>query len=223
MAHYCRQHKPRAKIILLDPNPDFPKQALFQQAWKALYPGMIEWLPLAGSERLTRIDPRRSEVESATGQIWKANLLNAIPPQQSGAIARQTGLANAQGWCEVDQRSFASKRQRHIHVIGDACEAGEMPKTAHAASIQGKICAAAISLELLGEEMPEAFYSNGDYNLLSPRYGISSSEVYRLKDGRITRVSGGQSPLRASKKIRRKEAQHAEGWYKAVIAEMLAV
>lgn len=222
IAHYLKQHKPRSKLIILDSNPDFPKQELFQQAWQKLYPGMIEWVPVVGSDHLSRIDPKQQQVYTASGQTWKADVINAIPPQQAGAIARQTGLANDQGWCDVDQRTFESKLHKDIHVIGDACIAGDMPKTGHAASIQAKICAAAIGFSLNGGEMHEPLYSNSTYSLIGPMYGISSAAVYRLVDGRITRVSGGQSQMRASNRTRRREAKYAEGWYKATVSEMLA-
>ena len=44
IAHYLKHNKPRSKILIYDAKPSFSKQALFEQGWQALYPGMIEWI-----------------------------------------------------------------------------------------------------------------------------------------------------------------------------------
>ena len=47
IAARLRRTHPRAKVLVLDANPDITsKAALFRQAWKDLYPGMIEYRPL---------------------------------------------------------------------------------------------------------------------------------------------------------------------------------
>src|SRR4029434_10771947 len=42
IAHYLKTKKPRSKLLILDAKDTFSKQRLFQNAWKELYPGMIE-------------------------------------------------------------------------------------------------------------------------------------------------------------------------------------
>jgi sulfide dehydrogenase [flavocytochrome c] flavoprotein subunit len=79
------------------------------------------------------------------------------------------------GWCPVDQRTFASTLQLDVHVIGDACIAGKMPKSGFAANSQAKVCAAAIVNELGGTPMPDPSYVNTCYSLVAPDYGISES------------------------------------------------
>ena len=49
------------------------------------------------------------------------------------------------GWCPIDPVTFASKLVPDIHVIGDACFGGAIPKSASAANAQGKACAAAVA------------------------------------------------------------------------------
>ena len=39
------------------------------------------------------------------------------------------GLTNKDGWCEVDMGTFESRVAKDVHVIGDACVAGAMPKS----------------------------------------------------------------------------------------------
>ncbi len=47
IAHYLKTKKPRSKLLILDAKDTFSKQRLFQNAWKELYPGMIEWVSLS--------------------------------------------------------------------------------------------------------------------------------------------------------------------------------
>jgi sulfide dehydrogenase [flavocytochrome c] flavoprotein subunit len=70
--------------------------------------------------------------------------------------------------------------------------------------------------------MPEPAYSNTCYSLISPDYGISVAAVYRLKGNKITKVSGGLSPTKASKRFRSDEAENARDWYRGVIADSFA-
>src|SRR5207237_6263547 len=47
IAHYLKAKKPRSKILILDAKDGFSQQKLFEAAWKALYPGMIERIALS--------------------------------------------------------------------------------------------------------------------------------------------------------------------------------
>ncbi len=47
IAHYLKTKKPKSKLIILDAKDAFSKQRLFQNAWKELYPGLIEWVSLS--------------------------------------------------------------------------------------------------------------------------------------------------------------------------------
>src|SRR3979409_686187 len=42
IAHYLKTRKPRSKVIILDAKDGFSQQRLFENAWKELYPAMIE-------------------------------------------------------------------------------------------------------------------------------------------------------------------------------------
>lgn len=220
IAHYLQANKPASKVIILDANNDFPKQELFNEGWEKLYPGMIEWIPRDDHGGITGVNAADREIITGSGNRFKGQVVNIIPPQTAGKIAVNTGLADETGWCPVDPASFRSTSHSNIHVIGDSCIAGDMPKTGHSANSQAKICAAAIVSELTGNPMPEVAYSMSIYSLLSPRYGISLTEVYRLKDGAITRVAGGDSELGAKKRTRSREAEYAEGWYKSITRDM---
>lgn len=222
IAHYLKQHKPKSKILILDAKDKFSKQPLFMQGWEQLYPGMIEWVSASKGGRTDYVDVKNRTIHTEGGDKHRASVINYIPPQQAGVIARTAGLTNSDGWCPVDQRSFESSVHAGIHVIGDASVAGKMPKSGFAANSQGKVCAAAIVSDLHGLTMPEPSYVNTCYSLISPDYGISVAAVYRhSKEKGIYKVdgSGGVSPKDANAQFRKDEARYAVGWYDSITAD----
>ena len=219
VAHYFKQHKPRAKVLLLDAKDNFSKKALFQQGWKALYGDMIEWVGLADDGRVLRVDAAALVAHTAFGQAHRADVLNVIPPQKAGLIAERAGVVDASGWVPVKPGSFETTQVAGIYALGDATIAAPMPKSAFAANVQAKMAAAAIAAELAGRPLPPASYANTCYSLLAPGYGISVAGVYRAEQGRLVEVAGGVSPLNASPAFRAAEAAYGEAWYAAISAD----
>jgi len=217
IAHYFKNNKPKSKILIIDSSNSFAKQELFMNGWKKLYPGMIEWVK---NSPVKQTDNKMMEITTTSGETHKGDVINLIPAQQAGIILQRTGLTEKNGWCNVNQKTFEASKQKDIYVIGDSCIAGDMPKTGHAANSQAKVCAAAIVSGINNTKMPEPSYSNSIYSLLGPKYAISQASVYRFSKGKISRVSGGDSPLKARKKFRLKEAKYAAGWYKSITADM---
>ena len=222
IAHYLKQHKPKSKILILDAKSKFSKQPLFMQGWEKLYPGMIEWVAGDAGGRIEHVDVANRTLRTETGDKHKGAVINFIPPQKAGKIVITTSLANNDGWCPVNQRSFESITHPGIHIIGDASIAGKMPKSGFAANSQGKVCAAAIVASIHSINMPEPSYVNTCYSLVSPDYGISVAAVYRFnKDKGIYKVkgSGGVSPKDADDVFRAKEARYAAGWYDSITSD----
>ena len=146
-----------------------------------------------------------------------------VQPQRAGEVAVMAGVANDDNeWCLVNPRTFESTAVPGIHVLGDACYAGAMPKSGFAANSQGKACAAAIISLLAEREVAEPMFLNTCYSLLSPDYGISINAAYLAGEQGIVPIlgSGGTSPLEAPVKVRRDEAKYAEGWYASMTEEM---
>lgn len=222
IAHYLKKSKPASKIILLDSSGKSEELGLFQEGWNKLYKGMIERVDGSQQGEIISANAKALSLKGRTAGTVKGDVVNLIPPQRAGDIAKAAGLTDKSGWCPVNPRNFASTQQKHIHVIGDACIADPMPKTGHSASAQGKICAAAIVTELNGGTMPDVTYSTSIYSLLGPKYAISSAEIFRLKAGKLVEVSGGLSPEDASRKTRLKEARFASGWYKGITTDTFA-
>jgi sulfide dehydrogenase [flavocytochrome c] flavoprotein subunit len=219
IAYYLKENKPKSKVLIVDSRDEFDEKAQFKGAWEKLYPGMIELVRASYGGMVQKADPSTMTVIAKAGESYKGNVINVIPPQRAGEIAHAAGLVDDDGWCPVDQKTFESAKHKGIHVIGDSCIAGDMPKAASAASTQGKACAAAIVSSLSGTPMPDPLHASVFYSLLDKRYGISNAHLYRLVDGRIKVVSGGPSPEKASKKFRRREAEFANSWYAAITAD----
>lgn len=222
IAYYLSREKPRSKILILDAKESFPKQGLFTAAWDELYPGMIEWVSGGAGGIVSSVDPAtRTVFTSEDFEQHKGDVVNFIPPQFAAQVAHRADLVDDTGWCPVDQSTFESARHEGIHVIGDACLAGAMPKSGFSANSQAKVCAAAIVTALRGQDLPPPSYANTCYSLAGPDYGISVAAVYRLQGGKIAAVegAGGVSPSDASAEFRSREARYAEGWYDSISAD----
>jgi NADPH-dependent 2,4-dienoyl-CoA reductase/sulfur reductase-like enzyme len=221
IAYYLKTHKPKSKLIILDAKDAFSKQRLFQDAWKELYPGIIEWVSLSSGGKVSAVDAAQMTVETDFDK-HKPAVANIIPPQKAAAIAERAGVADRTGWCPVDPVSFESKLQPNIHVIGDACIAGAMPKAGFAANAQAKVCAAAL-VRLMGSQKPdEPRLINTCYTIVAPDYGITVAAVYRPVNGQLVEVqgAGGTSPVEAPKSQREQEAKLADGWFKTITGEI---
>jgi sulfide dehydrogenase [flavocytochrome c] flavoprotein chain len=221
IAHYLKTRKPRSKLLILDAKDSFSKQRLFQAAWRELYPGLIEWVPLSSGGNVTEVEAREMTLVTEFGR-HKAQVANVIPPQRAGRIAQAVGVADRSGWCPIDPVTFESRLQPNIHVVGDASIAGGMPKSAFSANAQAKVCAAAVA-SLLRNEAPSASkLINTCYSLVAPNYGISVAGVYRPVNGVLTDVegAGGISPPDAPPAFRALEATYAEAWFQTITAEV---
>jgi sulfide dehydrogenase [flavocytochrome c] flavoprotein subunit len=218
IAHYLKANKPRSKILILDAKDGFSQQRLFEGAWKELYPGMIERIALSQGGRVTSVDPVTNTIVTDFGN-YTAQVASVIPPQKAGRIADVAGAADNTGWCPIDPVSFASKLLPNVHVIGDACIAGQIPKSASAANAQGKACAAVI-VNLISGKSPETPRLNGAcYNTVAPGYAFSLSGTYQPKEGQFAEVEGSTSPVDAPREVRQQEAEKAQNWFKTITVD----
>src|ERR1051325_11702032 len=221
IAHFLKTKKPRSKLLILDAKDTFSKQRLFQNAWKELYPGMIEWVSLSQGGKVNAVDPATNTLITDFGN-HAAQVANAIPPQRAGRIAEIAGATDKTGWCAIDPVTFESRSAPNIHVIGDACLAGAMPKSAFSANSQAKTCARAIATLLSGGSPATPKLINTCYSLAAPDYGISVAGVYQPKNGLLADVegAGGVSPLDVPRDFRAREAEYAQTWFATITAEV---
>ncbi|MBB4365625.1 NADPH-dependent 2,4-dienoyl-CoA reductase/sulfur reductase-like enzyme [Bradyrhizobium sp. CIR18] len=220
IAHYLKTNKPRSKVLILDAKDNFSQQRLFERAWKELYGDMIERIALSQGGRVTSVDPATMTIVTEFGN-YTPDVANVIPPQRAGRIAEIAGVADHTGWCPIDPVTFESKLVKNIHVIGDACLGGGIPKSASAASGQGKACAAAI-VALLAGRAPETPRLTGVcYNTVAPGYGFLLAGNYQPKGDIFAEVEGGAtSPVDAPRELRAREATEAERWFQIITADV---
>jgi len=180
IAHYLQMKNPRAKLMVFDSNPEIQaKKGLFEAVWKSKYQGLIEYVPNAEIEQ---VDAAQRTLEFKVHGRQKADVINLIPPQRAGAIARRAGLANVgDRWCGVDFLTYESTARRGIHVLGDSVAGvAGMPKSGHMANQEAKVCAAAIAAQSLGlPPPPQPIIANTCYSFVSQTDVIHVAGVYR--------------------------------------------
>ncbi len=228
IAHYFKYHKPRSKLFILDAKSAFSQQQLFIEGWKKLYGfgtenSLIEWIPAHEQGTVIAVDAQHKTVYAGEFEDeYQADVINIIPPQRAAHIAKVSGLVDESGWCPINQKTFESSLQKGIHVIGDACIT-KMPKSAHSANSQAKICAQAVVAALQDREMTvDAAYMSSCYEIVGKDFGISFLAHYRLKEGVISQIKGvgGLSPLNASAADRKREVAYAHSWYQNITSDM---
>lgn len=216
IAMYLKEHKPKSKVIVLDANPDIASKAgLFRKGWKKHYEGIIQYRP---AQKVTAVNAKNRSVFIEGIEEVKGDVVNVIPPQRAGNIARVAGLIGPdKAWCPVDATTFESTLQKNIHVVGDASNAGAMPKSGYSANSEAKVCATNIVALMNGKETIELSGINVCYSTISATETVSVAGVYVVKEGKIVAVpgSGGVSP-----DLSEVEGVYASSWLKNILTEM---
>ncbi|ETK16426.1 FAD/NAD(P)-binding oxidoreductase [Pseudomonas sp. FH1] len=114
---------------------------------------------LAFNANLVKVDgPARKawfEVKDAEGtarvEEKSFDLLHVVPPQVSPDFIRQSPLADAAGWCEVNPHSLQHLRYPHVFGLGDVCGTTNA-KTA--AAVRKQIVVVAENLLALRKQAP---------------------------------------------------------------------
>ena len=224
IAHYLKTSKPKSKLIVLDANAQVTsKGPLFTRVWKEDYAGIIDY---QANMAVAEVDVKGKAFVTNLGDTVKGDVLNLIPPQRAGNIARDAGLITANNrWCEVDWVSTESIRMKNVHVIGDATQpAPAMPKSGHMANQHGKAAAAAI-VELLNGRAPvPPMMANTCYSYVDDKSAIHVASVHHWVAEKktmevVTGASGVSGQDRAQWAL---EGQYAWGWAQTVWADMLA-
>jgi NADPH-dependent 2,4-dienoyl-CoA reductase/sulfur reductase-like enzyme len=222
VAAYFKRAKPKSKVLILDGNPDVTsKGPLFKKAWKEIYGDMIEY---RSQHKATGVDGKTRTVKFEVQDDVKADVLNVLPVMRAGALAVQTGLANANArWCHVNFLNFESTAAKGIHVIGDSIQVAQgMPKSGHMANSHAKVTAAAIVAELQGMEVnPHPLLTNVCMSYVDDKHVIHVASVHEYETPKKSFFtiggSGGVSDVRSDL-----EASYAEGWAQNIWADMLA-
>jgi sulfide dehydrogenase [flavocytochrome c] flavoprotein subunit len=222
VAWYFKRSKPRSKVLILDANPDVTSKAgLFKKAWNEEYKGIVEYRP---NHAVSSIDAATRTVRFDVQDTVRADVLNVLPPQSAGAIARQAGVITANNrWCEVDFLTFESIRAKNVHILGDAIQiAPAMPKSASMANNHAKVAAAAIVAILSGQAPnPTPVCVNTCYSFITDKEVVHVASVHQYDKDKKTLIpvqgAGGLSPS-----MNALEGDFAWSWAKNVWADAMA-
>jgi sulfide dehydrogenase [flavocytochrome c] flavoprotein chain len=220
IAHYLKAKKPRSKVLILDAKDSFSQQKLFERAWKELYGEMIERVSLSQGGRVTSVEPATGTIVTEFGN-YTPQVANVIPPQRAGRIADIAGAADHTGWCPINPVTFESKLAPNIHVIGDACLGGGIPKSASAASAQGKVCADVIVSLLAGKPPTPPALEGVCYSALAPDVALFQGGVYQT-EGDIFVQSFAFGPFDNWDKRNepsKVNADEADKWFRTITAD----
>lgn len=218
VASYFKQHKAKSRVIVLDANAEIiSKKGLFAKVFNDTYAGIIDY---RSDNAISNINLATKTVSTEFDSI-KADVLNFIPPQRAGKIAQIAGLTEKDyPWCDVNFLSYESKLVPDVHVLGDSVAAG-LPKSAHMATNQAKVCASAI-VQLMSGALPDAapVFANTCYSFVDDHAAMHVANVYRYDAGKKMMVSaeGGGVSLSPNEK----EGAYAQAWANNIWADTLS-
>ncbi|WP_375554495.1 FCSD flavin-binding domain-containing protein [Roseovarius mucosus] len=218
VAHVLKQTNPTAKILLVDPKETFSKQALFEEGWERHYSGMIERVgPDFGATNVT-VDPEAMTVD-IDGSVEKVDVCNVIPAQKAGRIADMAGVTDG-NWAPVNAADMSSKADPDVHVLGDAAQQGDMPKSGFAANSQAKVCAMAVRGALTGSKVFPAKFTNTCWSLIAPDDGVKVGATYEATPEKIAKVDGFVSQTGEDAVTRKATYEEFVGWYAGITTDM---
>ncbi|MBA4176539.1 MAG: flavocytochrome C [Leptothrix sp. (in: Bacteria)] len=219
VASYLKEHKPRSKVLVLDANPEITsKKPLFQRAFDQHYKDILEYRP-------------NSELKSISGKVAKlefedvkADVLNVVPPQRAGDLARSAGLVNINSrWVGVNWLTLESTALPGVHVLGDATfSAPQMPKSGHMANQHAKVAAAAVIQLLKGEAVnPTPVVMNTCYSFVTAKdvVHVASVHQYDAADKTFKTVPGSGGVSAGANQI---EGRYALSWATNIWNDMLS-
>lgn len=218
VAHVLKERNPAAKILIVDPKEKFSKQALFEEGWQNHYDGMIERLP-PDFVSLEEVRPDSMEIVTSDETI-KADVCNVIPAMRAGQIAQIAGLANDAGWCEIVPATMQSRVDENVHVLGDATQNGDMPKSGFSANSQAKVAAMAVRAALTGSKAFPAKFSNTCWSLIDTDDGVKVGASYEATDEKIAKTDGFVSATGEDAALRKQTYEESLGWYAGITADM---
>ena len=217
VASYFKNNKPKSKVIVLDANPEITsKKGLFTKVFNEMYAGIIDYRansPIVEVDVATKTV--KTDFETVTGQV-----LNVIPPQRAGKPAQLAGVDNVEKrWCEISFLTYESSTVPNVHVIGDAIDSN-LPKSAHMATNQARVCASAI-VALMTSQAPDPapVFANTCYSYVDDKQAIHVATVYRYDANKKIMVAAEGGGVSA--KPSEQEGQYAKVWANNIWSDVL--
>lgn len=218
VAHLLKQKNPTAKIIVADPKPKFSKMGLFQEGWADHYAGMIDWIgaDFGGGNVEVNADEMTVTID---GEVTKVDACNVIPAMKAGRICEMAGITEG-NWAPVTGHTMQSRLDENIHVLGDATNQGDMPKSGFSANSQAKVAAMAIRGALTGSKVFPAKFSNTCWSLITSDDGVKVGATYEATDEKIAKVDGFISQTGEDADLRKATYEESIGWYAGITSDM---
>jgi NADPH-dependent 2,4-dienoyl-CoA reductase/sulfur reductase-like enzyme len=220
MAHTLKAkgHK-KSRIVIIDPKERFSKQGLFMEGWQKHYSGMVEWQDPKMHGGVKMVDAKSMTVKTDLGD-YKAQLINVIPAQMAGKIARDAGLANQTGFCPINPENMRSASDANVTIVGNSCIPGDMPKSGFSANSQAKVAAMMIRGELANGRTFPARYTNTCWSLIATDDTVKVGGSYAAKDGKIAETEGFVSKTGENAELRKQTQAENMGWYAGIVADI---
>ena len=198
VAEWMQKHNRRGKIIILDHNPGFVFQQQYIRYWTerrgfGTDHAMIEWVSSAQGGAVTELDAGKMTVTIRSGETIKADVINLIPRHTANRLTRNTGLTQGKDWVEVNHHDMSSLAQADVYVLGDTADF--YIKTGKLASDQAKVIAQAIDARLHDKEPGQPLYANDCLAKAGSDFGMTLTETYRERDGKLLLAQSIQRPL----------------------------
>lgn len=225
VADYFKKAKPRAKIILLDGNPDIiSKKALFLAAWRKHYgfgtdDSMIDYRP--GNPPVA-VDAATLTVTSEFDEA-RGDVVNLVPPMRAAALTASIGARTGDdgSWCPVDYRTFESTEVPNVHILGDSI-LSNLSKAAALANNSGKLCASALTEIFAGRQPePAPVLTSTCYSASTEKTAFHVATVFRYNPAdKSMEVQPGSGVSLAESA---KEVEYMRGWARNIWADTLGL
>ena len=224
VANYLKTNKPKSKVIVLDANAEIvSKKGLFTKVFAEMYAGIIDYRP---NTAVTDVDVVSKTVVTDFDKV-SGDVLNIIPPQRAGKAAQMVRINNEiislnnidKRWCEVDFLTYESKLAPNVHVIGDSVSAA-LPKSAHIATSQARVCANAIVQLMRGNAPdPAPVFANTCYSYVNDKQAIHVANVYRYDETKKIMLAADGGGVSASPS--EQEGEYAKAWAANIWSDVL--
>jgi len=180
---------------------------------------MVDWIGEDFGGGNVSVDPN-AMIVNIDGEETKVDVCNVIPAMKAGRIAELAGVTDG-NWAPVNGADMSTKADSDIHVLGDACSQGDMPKSGFSANSQAKVCANAVRGALTGSKVFPAKFSNTCWSLISANDGVKVGATYEATPEKIAKIDGFISQTGESADVRKATYEESEGWYSGITADML--
>lgn len=227
MAEWLAHHNPTAKILILDSKNGFTFQKHYLDYWTKVRGygtenAMIEWVSAKDGGEVKQLDAANKTLITANGDKIAADVINIIPNHTAAKFAKDTGLSQGQEWVSIDPMTYQSRVDKDVYVVGDATESSPMVKTGYLASNHSKVVAQAIVDEFNGKAPSQPLYTNNCVALAGDDYGMSITDTFRVKDGKIVKQYGHQSTELDNASLHYVRASLAKNWQRAFRRDIFA-